>query len=164
MAVGPLFTEGLELMPLPPDAAAALPEHRGVAEGLIGARLSADWPQPDLLRVLPRQVTVDPDQVGYGIWLMIEPDLQLVVGDVGFHGPPVDRVLELGYSVVPDRRRRGYASQAARALVAWALRQPEVSSVVAGCDMTNDASIATLQSIGFSRTGEVVEQEIRWRL
>jgi RimJ/RimL family protein N-acetyltransferase len=37
----------------------------------------------------------------------------VVVGDVGFHGPPgMEKVVEIGYSVVPAWRGRGVASRA----------------------------------------------------
>ncbi|MGH2871531.1 MAG: GNAT family N-acetyltransferase [Solirubrobacteraceae bacterium] len=162
MTTESIRTERLELSPLQPAAAAALPEQRAAAEDIIGAKLSPGWPQPDLLKILPRQATTAPEAAGYGIWVMIEPDPRIVVGDLGFHGPPDDGVVEIGYAVVSDRRRRGYATEAARALIDWALRQPGVAEIVAGCEETNEASITTLQRLGFSRTGQN-GGEVRWR-
>jgi RimJ/RimL family protein N-acetyltransferase len=92
-----------------------------------------------------------------------ERDSWSVVGDIGFVGPPDGRgTVEVGYSVIPDRRRRGYATEAARAIVAWALTQPSVQVVVAGCDCDNAPSIRILERLGFRRTGEANGQ-IRWR-
>jgi RimJ/RimL family protein N-acetyltransferase len=94
---------------------------------------------------------------------MIEQETNTVVGDVGFVGPPDENgAVEVGYSVVPERRRRGYATEAARAVVRWALDVPTVSVVVAACEADNVASIRTLERIGFVRTGEV-DGRIRWR-
>ena len=94
---------------------------------------------------------------------MIERESGSVVGDIGFLGPPDgDGCVEVGYSVIPDRRRRRYASEAARALVDWALREPGVKVVVAGCDSGNVPSIRTLERLGFRRTGEA-NRQIRWR-
>ena len=94
---------------------------------------------------------------------MVERATNSVIGDVGFLGPPDDGTVEIGFSVIPDRRRRGYASEAARRLVAWALAQPEVREVVARSDADNVASARTLAAAGFTR---VVERDgvIRWRL
>jgi len=69
-----------------------------------------------------------PEDERFGIWLMIERDTDTVVGDIGFMGPPDDGSVEIGFSVIPDRRRLGYASEAAGRLVAWALEQPEISA------------------------------------
>lgn len=158
-----LFTERMELRPLPAPAAAALPEDRNEASRILGATLSADWPQPDLLGVLPRQAATSPGTERFGIWVMIERDSASVVGDIGFHGPPDGTSsIEVGYCVTPDRRRRGYATEAARAIVDWALSQPGIRVVVAGCDRDNVPSIRTLERLGFRRTGEAGGQ-IRWR-
>jgi ribosomal-protein-alanine N-acetyltransferase len=85
---------------------------------------------------------------------MIERESGSVVGDLGFKGPPrPDGSIEIGYSVVPGRRRLGYATEGARVLVAWALAQPGVTSVVASCDPDNTASIRTLERLRFTRVG-----------
>lgn len=98
----------------------------------------------------------------FGVWVMIESASRIIAGDVGFKGPPDDAgVIEIGYSVIPDRRRRGYATEAARALVEWALLQPHVRVVVARCDPHNLPSIRTLERVGFTRAGEV-GGETRW--
>jgi ribosomal-protein-alanine N-acetyltransferase len=81
----------------------------------------------------------------------------------GPKGLPADGVVEIGYSMIPDRRRRGYASEAAAALVDWARSQEDVETVVAACDRENVASIRTLERLGFARTG-MDGDEIRWRL
>jgi ribosomal-protein-alanine N-acetyltransferase len=129
----------------------------------LGARLDAEWPGPDLLGVLPRQAAASPETERFGIWVIVERDSGTVVGDAGFHGPPDDRgTIEIGYFVVPGRRRRGYATEAAGALVEWATAQPPVRSIVAGCARDNVPSICTLERVGFLRTGEA-NGEIRWR-
>ena len=94
---------------------------------------------------------------------MIERESGCVVGDIGFIGPPDERgSVEIGYSVIPDRRGRGYASEAGRALVDFALDQLGVEVVVASCDNDNVASIRTLERIGFRRTSEA-DGQVRWR-
>jgi [ribosomal protein S5]-alanine N-acetyltransferase len=158
-----LQTERLELRPLPPAVAAVLPGDRAAAEALLGATLPADWPQGDLLDVLPLQARSSGRAADFGVWVLIERATQTVVGDAGFKGLPTDGVVEIGYSVIPDRRRRGYASEAAAALVGWAGDQEHVESVIAACDRENVASIRTLERLGFARTG-MDGDEIRWRL
>lgn len=158
-----VVTERLELRPLPARAAAALPGDRAGAARSLGAPLAAEWPQPDLLAVLPRQAAASPQTERFGIWVMIERDSGTVVGDIGFHGPADESgSIELGYSVIPARRRRGYATEAATGLIGWALSQPGIQLVVAGCEAENAASIGTLERVGFRRTGEA-GGEIRWR-
>jgi ribosomal-protein-alanine N-acetyltransferase len=115
-------------------------------------------------RVLPLQGAAGANEERFGVWVIIERETETVVGDIGFIGPPgADGIVEIGYSVIPDRRRRGYATEAARALVDWVLREPGVRAVVAGCDNENVPSIRMLERLGFARTGETSGQ-IRWRL
>jgi RimJ/RimL family protein N-acetyltransferase len=157
-------TPRLVLRPLPSAAAGVLPDDREAAARLLGAVLPPDWPQADLLDVLPLQAAAAPGEDRFGVWVIIERKSKTVVGDIGFMGPPGrDGSVEMGYSVIPDRRGRGYATEAARALVDWARRQPGVGSVVAVCDNGNVPSIRLLERIGFARYGET-DGQLRWRL
>jgi ribosomal-protein-alanine N-acetyltransferase len=156
-------TDRLELTPLPGPAAAGLPDDRAGVERALAAQLSPEWPDPSLFGVLARHASGPADAERFGVWVIIERRSATVVGDIGFHGPPDDEgVVEIGYSVVPSRRRRGYANEAAAALVAWARAEPGVRGLVAGCEPGNLASIATLERAGFQRTGEA-NGELRWR-
>jgi [ribosomal protein S5]-alanine N-acetyltransferase len=156
-----LGTVRLDLKPLPAASAAALLEDRETGAVLLGATLPSAWPQNDLLDVLPMQAAAGRDQERFGVWVMIERETNGVVGDVGFMGLPDDGVVEIGFSVIPDQRRHGYATEAALALVNWALREPGIRSVVARCDADNEASIRVLERVGFVRTGEA-DGQIRW--
>lgn len=84
----------------------------------------------------------------------------VVVGDIGFHGPPADptgpgggaSVVEIGYDVVPALRGRGIAT-AACALVlarAWA---DGATEVVAETALDHAASQRVLINAGFRATG-----------
>lgn len=157
-----LVTDRLELKPLPAQAAAALPENREAACRVLGSRLSAEWPDPHLLGVLRRHAGASVDTECFGVWVMIERCSESVVGDIGFRGPDDAGTIEVGYSVIPRRRRRGYATEAASALVGWARSQPSVHVIVAGCDPSNVPSVCTLERVGFRRAGEA-NGEIRWR-
>jgi [ribosomal protein S5]-alanine N-acetyltransferase len=85
-----------------------------------------------------------------------------VVGSAGFLGSPTSEgTVELGYGVHSDHRNRGYATEAARALVAWALAQDGVMQVTARCRPANTASISVLGKAGLEQTGER-DGLIRW--
>lgn len=147
-------TQRLELLPLDPQAAAALPHNRAAAAELIGAHLSPSWPARDLLDVLPLQAAAGAEQARYGVWAIIERSSRTVIGDIGFFGPPgPEKTVEIGYSIVADRRRHGYATEAATTLIDWALSQPGIEVVIARCEESNHPSVRTLERLGFSRTG-----------
>jgi ribosomal-protein-alanine N-acetyltransferase len=76
---------------------------------------------------------------------------RVVVGDIGFHGPPTPELaVEIGYSVVPAWRGRGIATRACALIVqqAW---QDGAFTVVAETDAGNVASQAVLLRNGFQR-------------
>lgn len=89
----------------------------------------------------------------YGHRQIAERASGLVVGSIGLFWPPLDGVVEIGYGIVPSRRGQGYATEATRALVAFALTAPEVKAVRATTELTNPASIRVLEKAGLRRVG-----------
>ena len=82
-------------------------------------------------------------------------DEEMVVGHVGFHGPPDDRgMVEVAYSVDPEFRRRGYAKKMLGAALAWAHQDSRVTLVRASVGPGNVASIATLAAFPFELVGK----------
>jgi RimJ/RimL family protein N-acetyltransferase len=103
-------------------------------------------------RVIAGFIAETPAALGeYGQRQIIEAATGLVVGATGLFWPPVDGAVEFGYGVVPSRRGRGYASEASRALVAFALAAPDVESVTATVELSNPASVRVLENTGLRR-------------
>ena len=73
----------------------------------------------------------------------------LLVGGAGFHGRPVDRSIELGYGLSPQYWSKGYATEAAQALLVAAFDSGQVDQVVANTDVDNRQSQAVLRRAGF---------------
>lgn len=89
------------------------------------------------------------------------PAVPMVVGDIGFHGPPAPEpphAVEIGYQVVPSWQRRGVATEACAQLVAMAWRDG-AEEVWAETDPTNRASRTVL-----ARNGFLVQLDGRLRL
>jgi ribosomal-protein-alanine N-acetyltransferase len=78
-----------------------------------------------------------------------------VVGHAGYHGPPDGNgMVEVGYTVVPEYRRRGYARAMLAALLRRAAGEPGVLVVRASISPGNAASLATIRGFGFEPAGE----------
>ncbi|MGA4837934.1 GNAT family N-acetyltransferase [Streptomyces sp. G45] len=90
----------------------------------------------------------------YGHRLIVERDSGLAVGSIGLFWPPNDGVIEVGYGVVASRRGRGYASEATRAVVAYALTSPDVHTVCAQVELSNPASVRVLEKAGLRRRSD----------
>ncbi len=78
-----------------------------------------------------------------------------MVGHVFFSpsGPEHLRTWEIGYMFNPDYQRRGYATEASRALIAHAFRDLGAHRVVAHCSPENPASWKLLEKCGIRREG-----------
>lgn len=76
-----------------------------------------------------------------------------VIGSVGFNRAVGD-AWEIGYWIDKAVQGRGVATEAARALLAWAEARFGVSKFVAGHFVDNPASGHVLEKLGFQRTGE----------
>jgi len=87
-----------------------------------------------------------------------------MIGHAGYHGPPgVNAVgkaeaVEIGYTIEQPYRGRGYATEAAGML----LRQAEERGIrhfIASCSPTNEPSLAVIRKLGFTHTGEAMDEE-----
>lgn len=167
MSVPPIRSERLELVTLVPEPAEALlAGDRSVAEQLLGAAIPADWPDEHDARFLQRrlqEVRGQPETLEWSVRALVAGGQ--LVGHAGFHGPPgrngpghADAV-ELGYTVFPPHRGRGYAQEAARALVAWAAAERGVCRFVASVAPSNAPSLAVVAKLGFVPAGEQWDEE-----
>lgn len=60
---------------------------------------------------------------------------------------------EIGYVLARPFWGQGYMSEAAQAVIEWALNQPEIYRVWAVCDVDNTASAKVLEKAGMRREG-----------
>jgi [ribosomal protein S5]-alanine N-acetyltransferase len=85
----------------------------------------------------------------FGFSLVVRQADGLVIGEIGFVGPPREGAVTIGYAIVPSARRQGYATEAISALSAWALGEPDVREVRAQTLRDNEPSIRALLLAGF---------------
>lgn len=87
-----------------------------------------------------------------------------LVGAGGYFGPPdVNGVVEIGYSILPEWQRRGYATEMVNMLVAHASSFDSVNKIIAHTAAGNVASINVLTTSGFERA-ETNEGNVRFEL
>ena len=131
-------------------------------EAILGARIPASWPpgeyDRDALAYFHSRLEAEgPSATGWYVWYAITRDedgqLDELVAGAGFFGPPSDGSVEIGYSVVPEARGQGFASEIVAALVERAFQTGKVSQVIAHTTDANPASIAVLLRCGFERAG-----------
>ena len=92
---------------------------------------------------------------GANFWAAELKDGHKVVGHVSLFpsGPDHVRTWELGYIFNPDYQRRGYATEATRAVIDYTFGELNAHRVVAHCSPLNTGSWKVLEKCGFRREG-----------
>jgi RimJ/RimL family protein N-acetyltransferase len=96
--------------------------------------------------------------------VLLREEDRLMIGSIGFHGEPgvnakdAAGALEIGYSIRPEHRRRGYATEAVEGMLGWA-RGEGIRHFVASVAPDNEPSLAIIHKLGFVRTGEHIDPE-----
>jgi RimJ/RimL family protein N-acetyltransferase len=134
----------------------------GFLADLLGAKVPGDWPPGEYdrgaiaffrARLLEGGTGVEAWYSWYGITRDGLGRRDCLVAAAGFFGPPARGRVEIGYSVVPSARGRGFAGEMVGALVARAFGDPEVGEVVAHTSRANLPSIRLLAACGFEVVG-----------
>ena len=151
-------TERLVLRTWTPDDAEAAFRIWGNQEVM---RLTGSEPHDDLARTRRSLAAAERVQAetGMQLWAVVERQTGRVIGDCGFHAFEQGQ-LELAYHLVPDAWGRGYATEAARAALAYARDHLGAERVLAFHFPDNVTSRRVLEKLGFSRAGT---QDGEWR-
>jgi len=143
-----LCTERLVLHPVTADDHAVLLAHWGAPDVrrflFDGAMLSAAEVSEAI-----EDSTRDFGRAGYGLWLIHEKDPAGLVGTTGLR-PLEDIGLEIFYSLAPGSLGKGYATEAARAVLDHALGPLGLPEVLAEVDEGNTVSIAVIERLGMT--------------
>jgi len=124
----------------------------GLREFYVSGEISPQW-----LAHLRQGAGADPWTYGYAV---VDCDSELVVGTGGFKGPAdSDGMVEIGYGIVADFQRRGFATEVAAALVSFASQVEEVRQLRAHTLPEANASNRVLKKCGFEFVGEVIDPE-----
>jgi RimJ/RimL family protein N-acetyltransferase len=158
-------TASLRLFPFAPDQLLALCEGVGQFEALTSLHAAdglreffvSDEVSPVWLERLRTSSEADPWRHGFAV---VERGGESVIGTAGFKGPPDSAgTVEIAYGIVPSHQGRGYATEAAAALVGFACNDERVRLVRAHTLPTLNASTRVLTKCGFQYIGEVMDPE-----
>ena len=160
-----IFSLRLELVPVTAAAVASELAGDGALGGLLGAEVTTEWPPVDwdrpVLELLAATFERDPEQQAFQRYVLLrrEDGSRVLVGSVGgFVWPERPGEIEIGYSVLPAFRRRGYAFEAAERYVAYVRERAGAMEVVAQTFPRLEASVRILERLGFVRDGDGREE------
>jgi RimJ/RimL family protein N-acetyltransferase len=142
------------------------------ARALVDYRVPADFPgtAAEVLEIRRIQLAADPERWPWSVRAMVRRDDRVMVGFVNFHGPPgtndidADGAAELGWTVFPEHRRLGYATETAQRLMEWARDEHGVRRFISSTTPDNAPSLRVHEKLGFRRTGQIVDGEIIFEL
>ena len=133
---------------------------------MLDAQVTDNWP-PDLYDREPMKYALrqlaDPAEQGWSFWYLISEteNERVVVGICGFKGrPDVSGSVEIGYSVLPQFRNQGFATEAVERLLSWAFSHQSVLEVCAETLPHLQQSIRVMKKNGFAFSGKGSEQGV----
>ncbi len=102
------------------------------------------------------------NRLWYTAWQMRLRKTHEAVGDLCFKGLSPEGMVEIGYGMTPAFEGRGLMTEAVKAMVLWASRQPGVREIQAETDPGNLASQRVLEKAGFRPNGVTGEEGPRF--
>jgi RimJ/RimL family protein N-acetyltransferase len=112
----------------------------------------------DLVQWRLQQIAADPTEEPWLLRAVVRRNEGVAVGYANFHAPPDERgMVEIGYTIVPSRRRQGYASEAATGMWAWAAQQG-ARVLRASIRPDNAPSLALIHKAGFVEVGSQMDE------
>ena len=114
------------------------------------------WPDSDVMETLPRIVnnlSLVESPTGFESWMIIRRDTSEIIGDAGFKGfNYLEKNADIGYGIIEEERRRGYAEEAVLELIKWAFSSGIVKEITAECLIDNVSSNQLLQKLNFNES------------
>ncbi len=133
---------------------------------LLDADIPATWPPPlnDEASMVwfTRYLEANPHAIGWAAWYFLlrsSPDKFIAIGNGGFKGKPSgDGTVEIGYSILEDYQRRGFAPEAVSTLIDWAFSHQDVTRIIAHTLTDLHPSIRVLEKNRFEYVGKGMEE------
>ena len=133
----------------------------------LGFYKGKSWPDEDVIETLPKIIdNLSPLEAptGFESWMIIKADTLEIIGDAGFKGFNDDeKNADIGYGIIQEERKKGYAEEAVKGLIKWAFSQETVKEITANCAHDNQNSINLLNKLNFTKEKQDNEM-LHWSL
>ena len=103
------------------------------------------------------------NRVWNAVWYMeLKGEAGTIVGDFAFKGLGADGMVEIGYGLRAGYCKKGYMTEAVKAVSEWAVKQNGVTCVEAETESHNVSSQNVLRNAGFILSGKYGEEGPRY--
>lgn len=120
---------------------------------IMGLTKGKSWPDADVIETLPKiinNLSQVESPTGFESWMIIKNDTLEIIGDLGFKGFNHDEEnIDIGYGIIKEERKNGYAEEASKGLIKWAFSNKFVKEITARCLIDNISSINLLKKLNF---------------
>ncbi|MDQ3819234.1 MAG: GNAT family N-acetyltransferase [Acidobacteriota bacterium] len=163
-------TDNLQLILCEPEHYEAILRDKRELEPLLNLKVLDDWPLfPESIPYSYKYFKEHPSSVGWGMYLFAHTKDRALIGNGGFKGAPDEEgLVEIGYAIVSEYRRRGLATEAARGLARYAFSYPEVKIIQAHTLKDGIESMGVLRKLGMKLVGTAQDPDegevLRWRV
>ena len=156
-------TERLRLIPAAPEHFEAMREGDAALGRLLGVTAAEDWDglvdHREFIARGDERLRERPADFGWWTYLFVHEAAAALVGVGGLKGEPKDGEAEIGYALAPSYRGRGLATEAARALAAFAFADPRVERVTAHTLAGPNDSTRLLERLGMRFEGGIFDPD-----
>jgi len=172
LEVSDLLTARLALIAITPEAMRSEQVSDGQLGSITGALVPADWPpehwEPHVFELLLNRFAAEPDEVGWHRYIALRHDdgSRTLIGTMGgFRKAEAPEECEVGYSVLQKFQGKGYATEATKAMMEWALAHPGLRTISAQTFPSLPKSIRVMEKCGMELVGVGDEEgTVRYRL
>ncbi|WP_123054369.1 GNAT family N-acetyltransferase [Clostridium sp. JN-1] len=160
-------TERLEIIPLTFNQLKLWIEDIPGLEKELGCSYKAEPMEGFFLGIVKGQYEItqkDPNNyLWHSFFFLIRKEDRVAVGSADFKDIPNENgEVEIGYGLGKEFEHNGYMTEAVKAMCEWALKQNDVTSVIAETDLDGLASQKILGHCGFKKYKQ--EETIWWKL
>ncbi|MGZ3498019.1 MAG: GNAT family N-acetyltransferase [Vulcanimicrobiaceae bacterium] len=99
-------------------------------------------------RMVERFIEED-ERSGFGLWPVVERANGNLVGEVGLHTIPQTGEVEIAWLFARGAWGKGYATEAAQAVLEFGLREIQLPKIICLIDRENHRSIGVANKLGF---------------
>jgi ribosomal-protein-alanine N-acetyltransferase len=148
-----LYTEHLLLRKLTPDDIPFLVEYANdpeVAENVLN--MPHPFQEPDAVFRIRYVVQGFKDGVRFIFAIALYETNQLI-GEIAIHVDRLKKTGQLAYWIAKPHRAKGFATEAASAVINFGFKQLHLAKVFAECHTHNDASRKVLEKAGMTKAG-----------
>jgi RimJ/RimL family protein N-acetyltransferase len=157
----------IQLVPMTPEfIESVLDGRREEAAALLGIELGDEFPSEGEKGFLGLRLRQMREDERFQTWCPHAIVLGgQMIGHAGYHGPPGvnsthnPEAVEFGYRIFAPYRGRGYATEAARMLMDQAEERAGIQHFVLSVGPANEPSLAIVRKLGFTQTGERMDEE-----